>query len=56
MKIDFLKLANYARWGVCTLFVALAMAGVAGIITGNYLHIITIWGSISMAYAIAKEW
>lgn len=56
MKIDFLKLVNYTRWGACTLFVALAIAGVAGVITGNYLHIITISGSLSMAYAIAKEW
>lgn len=56
MKIDFVKLVNRARWGACTLFIALAMAGVAGIITGNFLHIITLSGSLAMAYAIAKEW
>lgn len=56
MKIDYLKLANYARWGTSALFATLALGGLTGIIAGNYLHFITMIGSAVMSYAIAKHW
>ena len=56
MKINFLKLANYARWGGTALFGMLALAGLGGIIVGNYLHFITLIGSATMSYAIIKRW
>lgn len=56
MKIDFLKLGNYLRLGASALFLILAVAGFIGIISGNYLHIITMTGCITMAYSVAKHW
>lgn len=56
MKIDFLKLGNYLRLGASALFSILAIIGFIGIVLGNYLHLITMTGSIAMAYTIAKYW
>lgn len=56
MKIDFLKLGNYLRWGTSVLFTTLAILGSIGIMKGNYLHIITMAGFLIMAYAVAKKW
>lgn len=56
MKIDFLKLGNYLRWGTSVLFVALAILCLVGITKGNYQHIITMAGCLIMAYALAMKW
>lgn len=56
MKIDFLKLGNYLRWGTSVLFTTLAILCLVGITKGNYLHITTMAGCLIMAYAVAKKW
>ena len=56
MKIDFLKLGNYLRWGTSVSLIALGTLCLVGIIKGNYLLIITMAGSLIMAYAVGKKW
>ena len=42
-KIDYWKLAQMARWGFCVLFVSLALLGFYAILTGRFIHIITVF-------------
>lgn len=55
-KMDYWKLAQMARWGFCVLFVSLALLGFYAILTGRFIHIITVLGCLSTAYTIAKHW
>ena len=56
MKIDFLKLGNFLRVGTSVLFAVFAVICFIGVLKGNYLHIISIAGFLSMAYCVLKEW
>lgn len=56
MKIDLLKLGNYLRMGTSVLFAVFTVICFIGVLKGNYLHIISIAGFLSMAYCLLNEW
>ena len=56
MKIDLLKLGNFRRVGTSVLFAVFAVICFIGVLKGNYLHIISIAGFLSMAYCLLNKW
>lgn len=56
MKIDYLKLANYARWACCVLLILLSLLALSAVCTGRFQHIITFSGFLALAWMVAKYW
>lgn len=56
MKIDYLKLANFVRWGCCILLAGFALLAIVAICTGRFQYIVTFSGSSVLAWIVGKHW
>lgn len=56
MKIDIIKIENYARLAMATAFVMLAIIGAVAICFGKFGHFLTVSGSLVMVYYLLKKW